>query len=199
MGFGQRYPRYQEVTMRNSLTLGAAAAALALLAGCGGSNKTASTTTSAASATGTPASSSSKSPYGAGSAGGASASTGAGAVTVTSKHSKVGTVLAAGPKKMSVYLFEADGGAQSACSGACAGVWPPVTTNGTARAGGAALAADLGTIMRSDGTEQVTYKGHPLYFFAKDKDDGDSYGQGIKSFGAAWYVLAPSGKKIDNS
>jgi predicted lipoprotein with Yx(FWY)xxD motif len=200
MGIGQRYPRHQEVTMRNSFTLGAAAAALALLAGCGSSsNKTASTTTTAASATGTPASSASKSPYGPGSAGGASASTGAGAVTVTSKPSKVGTVLAAGPKKMSVYLFEADAGAQSACSGACAGVWPPVTTSGTAKASGAALAADLGTIMRSDGTKQVTYKGHPLYFFAKDKDDGDSYGQGIKSFGAAWYVLAPSGKKIDNS
>jgi predicted lipoprotein with Yx(FWY)xxD motif len=45
----------------------------------------------------------------------------------------------------------------------------------------------------------VTYKGHPLYYFIKDKDAGDSYGQGSHAFGASWYVLAPSGKKVDNS
>jgi predicted lipoprotein with Yx(FWY)xxD motif len=66
-------------------------------------------------------------------------------------------------------------------------------------AAGAASSADLGTITRSDGTTQVTYKGHPLYFFAKDKDSGDAYGQGVKGFGADWYVLSPSGFKVDNS
>jgi predicted lipoprotein with Yx(FWY)xxD motif len=45
----------------------------------------------------------------------------------------------------------------------------------------------------------VTYNGHPLYFFARDKDDGDAYGQGISSFGSDWYVLTPSGDKLDNS
>jgi predicted lipoprotein with Yx(FWY)xxD motif len=45
----------------------------------------------------------------------------------------------------------------------------------------------------------VTYKGHPLYYFVKDKDDGDAYGQGTKAFGASWYVLTPSGNKIDES
>jgi predicted lipoprotein with Yx(FWY)xxD motif len=187
--------------MRNPLMLGAAGAALALLAGCGGSGKTASSTTTASSATGTSASSAAKSPYGGGSPTGTGASAGgaSSAVMLTTKHSALGTVLAAGPKKLSVYLFEADKGPKSACSGVCASVWPPVTTSGTAKAGGGAFASDLGTIVRSDGTKQVTYKGHPLYFFAKDKDDGDSYGQGINSFGSAWYVLAPSGKKVDNS
>ena len=87
-------------------------------------------------------------------------------------------------------------------AGACATVWPPVTTTGKAQAAGQAMAADLGTITRADGTMQVTYKGHPLYFYAKDVKDGDAgdtYGQGLKSFGADWYVLAPSGKKIDKS
>jgi predicted lipoprotein with Yx(FWY)xxD motif len=70
---------------------------------------------------------------------------------------------------------------------------------GTPNATGAAVSADLGTITRSDGSKQVTYKGHPLYLFAKDKDGGDAYGQGIKSFGAGWYALAPSGKKVDLS
>ena len=63
---------------------------------------------------------------------------------------------------------------------------------------GQRLSADLGTTMRSDGTEQVTYKGHPLYFYDDDKDSGDAYGQGSKAFGAGWYVLKPSGEKVDS-
>ncbi len=120
-------------------------------------------------------------------------------VAVTVKHaSKLGTVLAAGPKKLTVYMFEGDKGAASNCSGACASVWPPVTTSGAPTVAGAAHSADLGTITRSDGTTQVTYKGHPLYFFARDKDSGDAYGQGVNGFGADWYVLTPSGAKVDN-
>ena len=61
---------------------------------------------------------------------------------------------------------------------------------------GGVLNADLSTIKRPDGTTQVTYKGHPLYLYVKDKDDGDAYAQGINSFGADWYALAPSGKKL---
>jgi predicted lipoprotein with Yx(FWY)xxD motif len=98
-----------------------------------------------------------------------------------------------------VYLFEADKGGSSACSGACASAWPPVTTAAAPSGGAGAVAADLGTITRTDGTRQVTYKGHPLYFFIKDKDNGDAYGQGAKAFGASWYVLAPSGSKVNNS
>lgn len=121
-------------------------------------------------------------------------------VAVTVKHaSKLGTILAAGSKKLTVYMFEGDKGAASSCSGACASVWPPVTSTGAATAAGAANSADLGTITRADGTTQVTYKGHPLYFFAKDKDSGDSYGQGVKGFGSDWYVIAPSGSKVDKS
>ncbi len=45
----------------------------------------------------------------------------------------------------------------------------------------------------------MTYKGHPLYFFVKDKDDEDAYGQGVDAFGAEWYVLNPGGNKIDES
>jgi predicted lipoprotein with Yx(FWY)xxD motif len=74
-----------------------------------------------------------------------------------------------------------------------------VTSSGTPKAGGAAVAADLGTITRSDGTVEVTCKGHPLYLYGNDMDTSDSYGQGIKGFGADWYVLAPTGRKIDKS
>jgi predicted lipoprotein with Yx(FWY)xxD motif len=187
----------QEVTVKNPLILGCAAAAVALAAGCGSSGKSTTATTAAAPATTaastTPATS--KSAYG---ASGTASSTTANAVVVSSKHNKLGTILAAGPKHLTVYLFEADKGGQSACSGACAAAWPPVTTGGNPQGSGSVSSAKLGTITRSDGTKQVTYNGHPLYFFEKDGDDGDAYGQGVKAFGADWYVMAPSGNKIDS-
>jgi predicted lipoprotein with Yx(FWY)xxD motif len=124
---------------------------------------------------------------------------GNGTAIAVKRAAKLGSILAAGPKKMTVYLFEGDKGGASACSGACAAAWPPVTTTGAPIVHGAAMSSDIGTIARPDGTKQVTYKGHPLYFFVKDKDAGDSYGQGVNAFGGAWYVLAPSGKKVDNS
>jgi predicted lipoprotein with Yx(FWY)xxD motif len=57
----------------------------------------------------------------------------------------------------------------------------------------------LGTTKRSDGKRQVTYKGHPLYYFIQDKKAGDTKGQGLNAFGAKWYVVGTSGKKIDST
>ncbi len=178
--------------MRRPFALGAAAVVVALLAGCGSSSSSSSSSTAAS----TPASTQSTA------ASTASTSTTAAAgpgVTVETKHAKLGTILAAGPKKLTVYLFEGDKGTTSGCTGACAKVWPPVTTASMPSAAGAAVSADLGTTKRADGTEQVTYKGHPLYFYDDDKDAGDAYGQGSKAFGASWYVLKPSGSKLDES
>jgi predicted lipoprotein with Yx(FWY)xxD motif len=184
----------QEVRVSKTLTLAGAATMAALLAGCGSSSSTTTSTTTATSPTTATQATSTASTS---TAAPASTSSASGEMVVT-KHGKLGTILAAGSKRMTVYLFEADKGSESTCSGACAGVWPPVTTSGSPQASGAAMAADLGTIKRSDGTTQVTYKGHPLYYYAQDKDDGDAYGEGVKSFGASWYVLAPSGNKIDH-
>jgi len=189
--------------VRSPFALAATVSTLALLAGCGSS----STTTTGAAAKSTSAASNSA--YGettptqpaastSGSTGSASTSASPG-VLIVSKHAGDDTILAAGPKRLTVYLFEADHGSTSACSGQCAQVWPPVTTTGVPVAHGAAQIADLGTIKRTDGTTQVTYKGHPLYYYVKDKDDGDAYGQGIDSFGAEWYEMKPSGEKLDNS
>jgi predicted lipoprotein with Yx(FWY)xxD motif len=122
-------------------------------------------------------------------------------VLITAKHNKkLGTILGAGPKHLTVYLFQGDKGQTSSCTAACASVWPPVT--GKPTAAGGAVSADLGTITRPDGSMQVTYKGHPLYFYSKDVSDGDAgdaYGEALKSFGAEWYALAPPGKKVDLS
>jgi predicted lipoprotein with Yx(FWY)xxD motif len=84
-----------------------------------------------------------------------------------------------------VYLWAADSMNKSTCSGACAGAWPPVTTTGKVTAADGAKAADLGTITRSDGSKQVTYLGHPLYYFAGDSGPGQTNG-----------LVAPSGTKI---
>jgi predicted lipoprotein with Yx(FWY)xxD motif len=158
-----------------------------LLAACGSNSKTSSSVPR------TPTASSSPSSYGSTTTSGQAAP----AALITTKHDKLGTVLAYGPKRLTVYLFENDKGAAPSCTGACTKVWPPVT--GKPQAGGAAQAAHLGTIARRDGTTQVTYKGHPLYLYVRDRDDGDTYGEAIKSFGAEWYVLAPSGNKVDVS
>ena len=96
-----------------------------------------------------------------------------------------------------VYLFVADSGATSNCnSSACVQYWPPVVTAGAPTAGAGANAALLGTTQRNDGRTQVTYGGHPLYYFITDKKPGDVTGQGINGFGAPWYVVSPSGKLI---
>jgi predicted lipoprotein with Yx(FWY)xxD motif len=155
------------------------------VAACGSSSKSSSSASSAPAASSSTQSSAS------------APSQGTPVVLSTKKQKKLGTILAAGPKHMTVYLFEADKGGKSACSGECAHAWPPVL--GTAKATGAAVAADLGTVKRSDGKVQVTYKGHPLYYFIKDKDDGDAYGEGAKAFGSSWYVLKPNGSKVDES
>jgi predicted lipoprotein with Yx(FWY)xxD motif len=166
-----------------------------MVAGCGSSSSSNSTTapaTASSPAQTAPAASTASSTS-------SSASPPAGSVLITTKHDKLGTILAVGSKQRTVYLFEGDRAGHSSCMGACTQVWPPVRTAGEAKSGGSAMAADLGTITRSDGTKQVTYKGHPLYFFARDGDKSDTYGQGVKGFGASWYVIAPSGKKVDKS
>jgi predicted lipoprotein with Yx(FWY)xxD motif len=172
-------------------------------AACGSSSSSSSgaAAPSAGSAGGSTSSSAANAAGGA-DASGATTSTAstAGATTdITTKHSKFGTILAAGPKNKTVYIFEADQGSASHCAGGCAVAWPPVIAKGAAAASGQAMSADLGTVTRQGRVKQVTYKGHPLYYFIKDKDDGDAYGQASHAFGADWYVLAPSGDKVDNS
>jgi predicted lipoprotein with Yx(FWY)xxD motif len=153
----------------------------ALLAGCGSSKSTPSVPSAPPAGTSTPAVSSST----------PTATTG---VLVTTKPGPLGRVLAVGPKKRTVYLFEGDTSSNLKCAGACTSVWPPVTYTGRPRTEAHAVAADVGTITRSDGIVQMTYRGHPLYFYAKDRNARDAQGQGLKSFGAGWYVVsAPEG------
>ena len=97
-----------------------------------------------------------------------------------------------------LYLFEADKPNMSNCSGACLSLWPALLSHQKPEAGAGVLAAKIGTITATGGKLQVTYDGHPLYYYAADQKPGDTTGQGLKQFGAEWYVLAASGNKIDN-
>ncbi|MCW2718304.1 hypothetical protein [Pseudonocardia sp.] len=115
--------------------------------------------------------------------------------TVTA--SGLGTILADGQGR-SLYLFEADTGTTSTCTGGCAQVWPPVLSAAAAHAAGGAAAQLVSTTRRADGTEQLAYHGHPLYYYVGDRAAGDVHGQGLNQFGAGWYVLDPHGNKIDN-
>jgi predicted lipoprotein with Yx(FWY)xxD motif len=118
-----------------------------------------------------------------------------GGATVTTASGPDGVYLTDGTGR-TLYLWVADKAGASTCSGSCAAVWPPLTTKTAPAAAGAAKASDLGTVARSDGSTQVTYDGHPLYYYASDSKPGDVTGQGSNGFGAKWWIVAPSGVAI---
>jgi predicted lipoprotein with Yx(FWY)xxD motif len=95
-----------------------------------------------------------------------------------------------------LYLFEKDRNGKSACSGQCAAFWPPLITNGKPVARNGARASLIGTIKRADGRLQVTYNRHPLYTYAQDTKAGQINGEGVNTFGAAWYTISPAGATI---
>ena len=92
---------------------------------------------------------------------------GTGAATVAVASSLLGRILVDGGGR-TLYLFEKDTSGTSTCDGACAAIWPPLTTKGGPVAGDGAVAAKLGTTERTDGKTEVTYNGHPLYYYAGD-------------------------------
>lgn len=170
--------------------LAVTAVAAILLAGCGGS-KPSSTSESKEGgyATSTTRTASAKS------------TAAAGPVVISAKQNGVlkSEILAAGAKKLTVYMFASDHGSVSTCYGACATAWPPVVTTGTPQAQGGAIAAKIGTITRSEGAKQVTYAGRPLYYYTPDGSEAAISGQGVNSFGALWWVMSPSGEVITKS
>jgi len=118
------------------------------------------------------------------------------AAVVDLRGTKLGQTLVDG-RGRTLYLFEADKAGKSNCRGACTSAWPPYLSNGAPQAGTGVAGTLLGTSIRGDdGGTQVTYHGHPLYYYAGDNEPGDTAGQGLSQFGARWYVLAPSGNKI---
>lgn len=121
------------------------------------------------------------------------------AAAVMAGHTSLGTVLT-DRRGITVYLFEKDAGPVSSCYGACASAWPPVAAaGGQLTAGAGANQALLGTTARTDGKTQLTYAGHPLYYFVGDSKPGDTTGQGLQNFGGGWDVLTPAGQKVEGN
>jgi predicted lipoprotein with Yx(FWY)xxD motif len=174
-----KIPRFTLVAMA-ALAFAIAAAA------CGGS----SSSSAAPASGGTNASSGSSGGYGYGGGGGGSSS--ASAVTLKAVSSPLGTILVDQDGK-TLYLFEADSKNRSNCSGGCLNLWPPTMANGKASAGSGVTAGMIGTAM---GSSQVTYAGHPLYWFSGDTKAGDTNGQGLDDFGGEWYAISPAGKAV---
>src|SRR5258705_4174426 len=114
--------------------------------------------------------------------------------TIALKSTAVGKGLV-GANGRTLYLFTADKGEKGVCYGQCAAYWPPLIT-GKPTAGAGLDASRLGTTKRKDGKLQVTYNGHPLYFFAVDKKAGDIKGQGYVHFGGTWWTVSAAGSKI---
>jgi predicted lipoprotein with Yx(FWY)xxD motif len=99
-------------------------------------------------------------------------------------------------KGIALYDFPPDRGMTSVCYGACAALWPPLITHGKPVAGRGLRATLLGTTKRKDGKLQVTYGGHPLYYFVTDRKPGQTTGQGVNQFGGPWWVISPAGKEV---
>jgi predicted lipoprotein with Yx(FWY)xxD motif len=99
----------------------------------------------------------------------------------------------------SLYLFQKDVGTKSACTGACAAVWPPLRATGKPVVGTALSAAKVGTTARSDGKPQVTYNGHPLYLYSADQKPGDTNGQGLNLYGGGWFALSAAGNMVSGT
>jgi predicted lipoprotein with Yx(FWY)xxD motif len=180
--------------IKNWMVAAACAAGIALAASACSSSATSSSSSATAPSSSAPAQASSPS-----AAASASASSGGSAETVDLKSiSGIPGMALVDEEGKALYLWEADKNGTSTCTGACAAAWPPVTTSGAPLAGSGVDKALLGTVKRADGTEQVTYNGHPLYYFVGDTAAGMAKGQGSKAFGAGWYVLNAKGSKIDN-
>jgi predicted lipoprotein with Yx(FWY)xxD motif len=179
--------------MRTQIASALGAAGIGLVvAACSSGSSTASSGPASSSAAAAPAATQASSPAAAGRAGS----------TVTVSLATVSGIpgkALVGSNGRTLYLFQADKSGTSACTGACAAAWPPYTVAGTAKAGSGVSQSLLGTITRPDGTMQLTYDGHPLYYFTADTAGGTAHGQAVKAFGAEWYVVNASGSKIDTS
>lgn len=165
--------------MIKQLVLIGAAGALALTA-CSSSKKSGGSTPPPAppssSAASTPTTSTASAP---------SSSAAAAAVAISVAQTGKGPALV-GPNGHALYTYDPDSATSSSCSGACAANWPPLV--GTPQPGAGLDASEFGTITRDDGSMQITYDKHPLYYYVKDATSTDATGDGV---GGVWHLAKP--------
>jgi predicted lipoprotein with Yx(FWY)xxD motif len=109
--------------------------------------------------------------------------------------SRYGRILTDGGGR-TLYLFTRERSARSRCYGACAKAWPPLIAHAPLAAGRGARRSLLGTTRRRDGSRQVTYRGHPLYYYVGERRAGEILCQDVTEFGGTWLVVSPGGAAI---
>jgi predicted lipoprotein with Yx(FWY)xxD motif len=113
-------------------------------------------------------------------------------VTITTAGSDFGQVLFDGTGQ-AIYLFDRDTTSKPDCYGDCAAAWPPVLTDGAPVAAAEAMVDLLGTTPRTDGSTQVTYAGHPLYYYAHEGKNVVTC-HNVSEFGGLWLAVTPTGQ-----
>jgi predicted lipoprotein with Yx(FWY)xxD motif len=121
--------------------------------------------------------------------------TGSSGAVVKVGPSNLGRILVDSHGK-TLYMWAHDKTAKSTCNGDCAEYWPPLITHGRPIASAGANASLLGTSRRSDGRMQVTYAGHPLYYFVQDAKAGQTKGEGLTGFGGRWDPVSAAGRAV---
>jgi predicted lipoprotein with Yx(FWY)xxD motif len=115
--------------------------------------------------------------------------------TIKVMRTRYGRILVDG-RGRAAYLFTREQGTTPRCYGECAKAWPPVYTSGRPRAGDGAHPSLLGRATRRGGRRQVTYDGHPLYYYVHDDEPGEVLCQDVAEFGGTWLVVRPSGRPV---
>jgi len=114
---------------------------------------------------------------------------------ITTGDSEFGTMLF-DDKEQAIYIWEVEESAKAECYDDCAEAWPPVLTDAAPVANGDVKSDLLGTTERTDGTTQVTYNGHPLYYYAHEKP-GEVKCHNVYTHGGLWWVIRPNGNRAD--
>ena len=97
-----------------------------------------------------------------------------------------GVAVVTNARGFTLYSFAPDTATTSKCSGPCAQIWPPLTGPVAAAQG---VTGKLGTIIRSDGSKQATYDGHPLYTYIADTAPGQANGNNLNLNGGIWHEV----------
>ena len=166
-----------------AIAAGSAAVSLVLAACSAGGSATPSAQTSVAASPSAGASAAASVPAS------VPASEAAGGYVLTVVQTSAGAALA-GEDGKTLYTKSDDTSTASTCNGGCATAWPPFTLDsGEAATAGDGVTGTIGSITRDDGSTQVTYNGHPVYYYSGDSASGDATGQGI---GGIWYIASPT-------
>lgn len=110
-------------------------------------------------------------------------------VAKVTTNAKLGKILVDNATSKTLYTWAKDTDENSQCYDQCATFWPPLVTTAKTLAADGVTTGKFGTSARKDGALQVTFNGHPLYFYSRDAAPGDTNGQGSTGFGAVWLVI----------